>query len=153
MKRDPALAPLTHDHHHALVHARRLRLAAAGEASEREAATRAFVAFFDAETVTHFREEEELLLPLIVEAAGTVPALVERVLLDHVEIHTLLLGLRRGLAQGIALAGPMGDVARRLEAHIRLEEREVFPLAEQTVAHEALAGLHFTPRHRGPPDR
>ncbi|HWD09837.1 MAG TPA: hemerythrin domain-containing protein [Actinomycetota bacterium] len=144
MKRDPALQPLTHDHHHALVQARRLRLAAAGEKSQRSHAAEAFIAFFDAETINHFREEEELLLPLMVEAAGSVPPLVEQVLTEHVELHTLVLGLRRG----DPTEELMREVARRLESHIRLEEKEVFPLAEQTVAAEALAGLHFAPRNR-----
>ena len=151
MKRDPALMPLTHDHHHALVQARRLRRAAAGEDVARTAAVREFIAFFDADTVNHFREEEELLLPLIVEAAGSVPPVVERVLADHVELHTALLRLRRGLPSGRAEPEPMHEVARLLEAHIRLEERDLFPLAEATVPPSALAGLTFAPRHREPP--
>lgn len=149
MKRDPALLPLTHDHHHALVQARRLRLAAAAEAQARLVAVQAFVAFFDADTVNHFREEEEQLLPLMVEAAGSVPPVVERVLREHAEIHASVLPLRRGLSGGTAAAEPMHEVARRLEEHIRLEEHDLFPLAERTVAKEALAGLHFAPRERG----
>lgn len=151
MKRDPALLPLTHDHHHALVQARRLRLAAdaEAEAQARLVAVQAFVSFFDADTVNHFREEEEQLLPLMVEAAGSVPPVVERVLREHAEIHASVLSLRRGLAGGTAAAEPMHEVARRLEEHIRLEEHDLFPFAERIVAKEALAGLHFAPRARG----
>jgi Hemerythrin HHE cation binding domain len=65
MKRHPALVPLSHDHHHALVEARRLRQAA--DAPDAAAAAAAFLRFFAQETVPHFREEEELLFPSVIE--------------------------------------------------------------------------------------
>jgi hypothetical protein len=58
MKRHPALIPLSHDHHRALVEARRLR---AADAPESAAAATAFLRFFADETIPHFRQEEELL--------------------------------------------------------------------------------------------
>jgi len=60
MKRHAALIPLSHDHHHALVEARRLRLAADRE-DDPEPAAAAFTAFFAAVSVPHFREEEETM--------------------------------------------------------------------------------------------
>ena len=45
--------PLSHDHHHALVEARRLRCAAEGPGSSTAAS--AFLRFFASETVGHFR--------------------------------------------------------------------------------------------------
>jgi hypothetical protein len=56
MKRHPALVPLSHDHHHALVEARRLRRAA--DSPESAAAAAAFLRFFAYETVRHFCEAE-----------------------------------------------------------------------------------------------
>ena len=152
MKRDPALVPLTSDHHHALAQARRLRRAAAGEAVPRHEAATAFVAFFDAGTIPHFREEEELLFPLLVEAAQAVPEVLERVLVEHVQIHALLRQVRAGVLAGSVEPGLMRQVAERLEAHIRLEEKELFPLIEEAVPAPALAELALRAR-RHPEDQ
>ena len=59
MKRHPALAPVSRDHHHALVIARRLRQAQAGDAAD---AARAFLSHWEDEERFHFRLEEEEVL-------------------------------------------------------------------------------------------
>lgn len=118
MKRHPALVPLSDDHHHGLVQARRLRLAA--EAGDVDAAARGFAAFFERETLRHFREEEQLF-PLAPEEAHP---LVERLLAEHAEIRALVEGLPATAAEAAAL----------LERHIRAEERELFPLVEASSA-------------------
>ena len=91
MKRHPALVALSHDHHHALVEARRLRRAAAAD-NEPAAAAAAFRRFFAAVSVPHFREEEETLFPLVVDAEEARPLLVEA-LLDHQRLHALAAAL------------------------------------------------------------
>jgi hypothetical protein len=75
MKRHPALIPLSHDHHHALVEARRLRRAA--DTPKSAAVARAFLRFFAGETVGHFRDEEELLFPRLVEFDAARELLVQ----------------------------------------------------------------------------
>ena len=60
MKRHPALASLSRDHHHALVIAQRLRRADEHDGPE---AARAFLAHWEREERLHFRLEEEVLLP------------------------------------------------------------------------------------------
>jgi hypothetical protein len=70
VRRHTVLIPLSRDHHRDLVHAQRMRRAAKDAPSERLAAARAFVAFYGAHMVNHFRREEETVFPLIVEAAG-----------------------------------------------------------------------------------
>jgi TPP-dependent pyruvate/acetoin dehydrogenase alpha subunit len=78
MKRDPSLVPLSHDHHHALVQARRLREGAEPGAPSRRAAVASFLHFFSEETIRHFCEEEERLFPALVSAVvgGGLPAAV-----------------------------------------------------------------------------
>ena len=83
MKRRPGLIALSHDHHHALVAARRLRQAAGDPA-----ASAAFLRFFADESVRHFRDEEECLFPLVADADEARPLLV-RALLDHQRLHAL----------------------------------------------------------------
>jgi mannose-6-phosphate isomerase-like protein (cupin superfamily) len=129
MKRHPALIALSHDHHHALVEARRLRHAAASD-EDPAAAASAFRRFYAGVTVLHFREEEERLFPLVVDAEAR-PLLV-RALLDHQRLHALSAALDD---QG-DLRTSMRELGQRLEAHVRLEERELFPLIERLAPAE-----------------
>lgn len=146
MKRHPALLPLTHDHHHALVWARRLRLAAdAGDASRLDTAS-GFLEFFDAEAVRHFREEEELLFPLLAEVEGTVADEVAQLLVQHLEIHALVHRLRRRVAAGSVPAADVRTLGQHFEVHIRLEEQHVFPHIEEAVPDADLSALHLAPR-------
>jgi hemerythrin-like domain-containing protein len=139
---------LTHDHHHALAWARRLRLAAGAPDEDRLETARGFLEFFAAETILHFREEEELLFPLLVEHTGSVPEMVRQILTEHVELHALVCRLRRQAEAGAVPEQSVRDLGERLEGHIRLEERRVFPHIEQVVPAAALAGLHLAKRTR-----
>ena len=128
MKRHPALIPLSHDHHHALVEARRLRRAADGDEDPGPVAA-AFVEFFAAETVPHFREEEETLFPLVVDSDEARPLIVEA-LLDHQRLHALVAELQGSTDVRRA----MRELGELLEAHVRREERALFPLIERLAA-------------------
>jgi hypothetical protein len=59
MKRAPELRTLSEDHHHGLVHARRLRRAAEGdEPHPVEATARDFLDFWQKDTSIHFRRRK-----------------------------------------------------------------------------------------------
>src|SRR5918994_5868207 len=143
MKRRQALIPLSHDHHHALVEARRLRRAAAPE-DDPSAAARAFVRFFRTSSVPHFREEEEALFPLLVNVEEAHGLLVQA-LLDHQHLHSLATALEAGSD----IRATMRELGERLEAHVRLEEQQLFPLIER-VAGAALDGATATASGGGP---
>jgi quercetin dioxygenase-like cupin family protein/hemerythrin len=130
MKRHPALIPLSHDHHRALVEARRLRRAA--DTSESAAAATAFLRFFADETIRHFREEEELLFPSVRDLEEAHDLLVQA-LLEHQHLHALAARLERLVSTGGEVGETMRELGRLLEAHVRLEERELFPLIEGLV--------------------
>ena len=142
MPRHHALVPLSHDHHHGLVVARRLRRAASED--ERCRAAEDFVRFIDGEGGAHFREEEEQLFPLVVASLEETPDLVERATLDHIHLRTAAVRLRH--TQGSPDAEVLRALGNRLDAHIRLEERNLFPLAEQVVAESELQSLNFAAR-------
>jgi mannose-6-phosphate isomerase-like protein (cupin superfamily) len=144
MKRHPALVALSHDHHHALVEARRLRHTAASD-EDPAAAASAFRRFYTGVTVPHFREEEERLFPLVVDDEEARPLLVQA-LLDHQRLHALAAALE-GQAD---LRTSMRELGQRLEAHVRLEERELFPLIERLALAE-LDGLDDAEVPRGGP--
>jgi len=142
VKRHPALVPLSHDHHHALVEARRLRRAAAADSEARASASAAFLHFFASNTVPHFREEEESLFPLLLEGGAPPPELLVEALLDHQRLH----GLRARLEREPEDAATMVALADLLERHVRLEERQLFPLIEAAASD---AGLERATRRRG----
>ncbi len=92
----------------------------------------AFLDFFDEHTVPHFRDEEELLFPLVVGFEDAEP-LVVRALLEHQRLHALAAVLRRG---GWTVTEVMEELADLLTAHVRFEERDLFPLIERLAAGE-----------------
>jgi mannose-6-phosphate isomerase-like protein (cupin superfamily) len=134
VKRHPALVPLSHDHHHALVHARRLQ-------EEGMPAAHEFLRFFAGETTRHFREEEELVFPLLY---ADEPESLRVVLLQHQQLRALV----RRLRDGEDVAGQVGAL---LEAHIRLEERDLFELIQRVVPEEQLAAIGLASREPEPP--
>ena len=165
MRRHPALRPLSHDHHHGLVEARRLRQAADGELAARREAAATFLRFYSSETIRHFREEEEALFPLLVEQPDPADHLLIRALREHQRLHALVERLDRAAAAGDPRPELMRELGELLDSHIRFEERTLFPFVESTVAEERLGRLElaasrdpsaepvvdlFAPRGRGP---
>ena len=139
MKRHPALVSLSHDHHHTLVRARELRKAAAGadEAGLAEVAAR-FRRVFAGEVARHFRDEEELVFPLLAEARGEPPEALVRAATQHARIRALVLRLPDREA-----AAELGAL---LDEHVRLEERELFPLVQELAPPERLAAIQLPER-------
>jgi iron-sulfur cluster repair protein YtfE (RIC family) len=143
MKRHRSLVPLSHDHHDALVQARRLQRA--GEDSDLTTLAAAFLRFFEAETVPHFREEEELLFPAVVGFDAAREPLV-RALLEHERLYALAALLRRSLAGPKAIAPIMHELGELLVAHVRHEERCLFPLIERLLDESTLAAIELHSR-------
>src|SRR5215204_6665758 len=146
VKRHAALVPLAHDHHHALVEARRLSRGAAEDEVDRVDAAERFLAFYAADTIEHFREEEERLFPLLVDQGDAANELLVRALLDHQRIHALVQRLREGVAATSADAATMRELGELLHGHIRLEERELFPFIEAAVSEQELGEIAIEPR-------
>jgi hemerythrin-like domain-containing protein len=132
MKRAAALIELSREHHEALVLARRACTAAPGSDAAValcEQLLRRWAAQFE----PHFAHEEQALLPAL-EAAGLADA-AARVRAEHARLRALAARLRAG---DLAALAPWGDA---MQAHVRHEERELFPLAERTL------DLDRLPRH------
>ncbi|WP_028454662.1 hemerythrin domain-containing protein [Chitinilyticum litopenaei] len=118
MKRSPALIHFSREHHPALVLAKRIQRAADSEL----AALQPSPAFL-AELEKHFVEEEAQFAP----ALAALPQLASRFNDDHAALRALMHRLHKGELAALA------EFAQRLEAHVRFEERELFP-ALQTHA-------------------
>jgi iron-sulfur cluster repair protein YtfE (RIC family) len=140
MKRTPELRTLSEDHHHGLVQARRLRRAA--EAEPVEAAVKGFLDFWQKDTALHFRQEEEVLLPIMARYGGDLSQepLVEMIE-DHARIRGLVMQLSDEVIGGNVRLETLHEIGERLEAHIGLEERVVFPLIEESLSEAALTEL------------
>jgi hemerythrin-like domain-containing protein len=139
MKRHPSLRPFSDDHHQGLVNARRLRRAASGEGASFVDTARDFLDFWQTDTSLHFRKEEEVLLPVLARYGGDLgerPIL--QMLTQHVSIRGLAMQLSDELEQDMIQEDTLRNLGEQLEAHIRLEEREVFPLIEETLSEHAL---------------
>ena len=134
MKRHRALQPLSRDHHVALVAAQRLRRAAAGDA---DAARATFLAFWHEHGAKHFRVEEDVLLPAFAAYGDPGDPRVVQMLVEHVRIRAAAAALAAGQAELEALHA----LGTALEQHVRLEEREVFPLIEDALPEEAAERL------------
>jgi iron-sulfur cluster repair protein YtfE (RIC family) len=134
MKRAPELLTLSHQHHSALVVARHLRLAAAGE-RPLEAAAAEFLEAWEREIHPHFVAEEEVLLPPFARAAGAEDSLIRRT--D--EEHAALRAAARALREGPAGTEEVRELGQALEAHIRFEERVLFPAVEAALDSGTLA--------------
>lgn len=132
MKRSEALTPLSRDHHQALSVALGLKRA------ERVGAGAAMVEFFNAHGREHFRIEEDVLLPgwLELDPHGD-RAGAARLADEHLSIRVGVRRLRRG-ALALEEIHALGGL---LEAHVRFEERELFPLIEARLSDADLARL------------
>jgi hemerythrin-like domain-containing protein len=124
MKRSPALQPLSREHHAALKLAKACeRAVAAGQVGE---TCRRVVAAFAHELEPHFHVEESELLPLLTGAEKRV--LAERTLAEHAELRALAGELRQRCGAEI-----LQRFGRSIAAHVRFEERELFPALEELL--------------------
>lgn len=129
MKRSHALLGLSREHHEALVLARRASNAdpASQEAGRmREHLLTRWTAQFD----PHFALEERELLAALDAAGHPLPADEARA--QHAELRRLVQELRAG---NLSALGPWGEA---MTAHVRFEERILFPLAESALDLTAL---------------
>jgi hemerythrin-like domain-containing protein len=133
MKRSEALEPLSHDHHQALFAAQKLR-----RADEVSAATAVFLEFWRGEGAAHFRIEEDILMPAWLDAAPDADrALAARMADEHLTIRTLARRAERGELELVELR----ELGELLSAHVRFEERELFPRIEADLDGDAESSL------------
>lgn len=132
MKRSDALAPLSRDHHQALMVAMVMRRA---DADSAPAAFARFESFWARHGSTHFDVEEA-------ELTGALPASdeewargCERMAVEHARMRALAQRLAPDDVAGLAELGAL------LHDHVRFEERELFPYLEEHLDPAALEDL------------
>lgn len=143
MKRDKNLHPLSWDHHAALTSVVLTRKHLKNNASDdrlRQIATE-YGHFYDTGLLTHFRHEEEWLIPRYLRHVPDEDPDVVRLLIEHVTLHRLILDLTEALAGGKDLVQPLTRLTDQLESHVRFEERVLFPKIESVLTTEELRVL------------
>ncbi len=126
MQRSPTLQPLSREHHSALKLAKVCEQSAiSSDAAELSRACQRAIQAYTEELAAHFLVEEQTLLPLL----GGTPeqALAERTLAEHRQLHALLDDLRQNNAEALSCFG------KCLAAHVRFEERVLFPILESRL--------------------
>lgn len=137
MIRHEAIAQLSRDHHQALLQAIALKRATDETAA---VAVADFVKFFDSEGQRHFEIEEQVLIPLYGVYAGLEQLrdpTVGQVLREHAELRALVELLRGGEAPTALVR----ETGQRLDSHVRLEERKLFPMIQESLTDEQLWDL------------
>ena len=123
MKRHEWLQDLSREHHLAL----RLALAtkravAAGDPAQIRATATLCAEAYGSDLEPHFLREENDVLPLLAQVGAG--ALVDRTLAEHEEMRRLAARLNEADPTTLERFGEL------LGAHVRFEERELFPAAE-----------------------
>jgi hemerythrin-like domain-containing protein len=128
IKRSIQLAPLSREHHDGLLLVWKLRQGIQNKAALD--AMRAYTLWFWRQHIKpHFYQEEKILLPYLPPDHPLAHRLHE----EHDQIRELILGLDDDAdRRSIVL------LADLLEAHIRFEERELYPFLEGTLSTQKL---------------
>ena len=125
MKRSAVLQPLSREHHTALALAKACeRAALSGDAALVSLTCQRAIRAFESELKPHFLIEEVSLLPLFGSGESQ---LVKRTLADHQQLRGLIDFLGQNDAVSLASFG------KCLTAHVRFEERELFPALESLL--------------------
>lgn len=133
LKRHLALQPWSRDHHEALMLGWKIR-----RGVERQVAVERIQEyahwFYQQQLVPHFRLEEEHVFPLL----GADHPLVQQALVQHQQLHQLFTATHSSYAHWM-------ETQQLLEAHVRMEERQLFETIQTKCGEEGLSvlqGIH-----------
>jgi iron-sulfur cluster repair protein YtfE (RIC family) len=135
-RRHRSLVRLSQEHHHTLALALRLvqggkALLNAGWTHDNREQARRVESMFEHELKRHFSAEEEVLFPAMgMQIAESVP-IIEVLRGQHREIGSVVDRLHS--TDAADLASLLASLGTLLERHIRLEERQLFPLYESRI--------------------
>jgi hemerythrin-like domain-containing protein len=137
-RRHDSLVALSREHHYGLMLCLRIHRGLPRHCDDdawiRAQAVRA-ARFVATDLAAHFRAEEEALFPAMRDFADASELLVE-LPAQHRELERLAAQLHA--SDSVVLTTALGELADLLEAHIRKEERELFPLYQDQAGLELL---------------
>jgi iron-sulfur cluster repair protein YtfE (RIC family) len=137
LKRTESLRNLSRDHHYGLIFCWKIRTGLKNNiAAERIKAYADF--YFKTDLAAHLQFEEEFIFPLL----GNEHKTVLRAKADHEELRSLF-------QKSTDLPAVLSRLEKKLEEHIRFEERVLFMELQQAVP-EHLILATITPTHKEP---
>ena len=139
MKRHPALAHLSREHHGALILARLLQEDAPdykGLPTDKNGKVTYALNFYHSELIKHFKEEEKVL-KLVIGINAKLDSLVETIFSEHRDLHVLFKYLNNHFVE----TEYIDKLGKYLEIHIRKEERELFPLIQENCSEEMMGEI------------
>ena len=125
LERHPLLRPLSREHHDGLLLCWRIRRDLVAR-TDHDHVLEECRSFFHSDLLPHFAVEEEVVFPVL----GTAHPLVHRAIMEHRRLSRLFQQLDDPKTT-------LTQIADELDAHIRFEERVLFPVEqEQATADE-----------------
>lgn len=141
MKRHPALIPLSHDHHHGLILAQLCKKGSPEyknlPKTTEEKRTYA-INFYNTELTTHFREEEEILFPVVKGKDAEADSLIDEIISEHRKLEKLV----KELESTGEPEDKLDEFGNLLEQHIRKEERVLFQDIQKLLTEDELDTIH-----------
>ncbi len=139
MKRHESLAPLSREHHGALILAQLIKRNAADykglPTTIIEKAAYA-IQFYKTDLKKHFKKEE-VMLKMVRAIHPSVAKLADEIVAEHKMLKELFLSIKDAPDQEAVL----NEIGNELDAHIRKEERILFPLIQKHCPEELLQKL------------
>jgi len=140
MKRHLSFVSLSHEHHDGLLLATRLQQGTNALlrlwSHDLHWQAEYIVKYFDEHLDQHFSIEEQIIFPVanqfLVEHSGIVQKLIDQ----HNEMRSMVELFRHPIKT--KLQNTLPQFGKLLEEHIRIEERELFPLCEEYLPEERL---------------
>lgn len=139
MKRHEAIAPLSRDHHSTLILAQLLKSNAPvyrGLPQKPGDKARYAMEQFESHIRQHFLLEEAML-EKVKQVHPSISILAAEIITEHRELTALF----QSMATAAEIATLMNNLAGKLQAHIRKEERVLFPLLQQHCSGAELAAI------------
>ena len=139
MKRHEALAPLSREHHSALILAQVMKKGAPaykGMPTDTEGKVSYAVDFYKTHLVEHFHKEE-MILEKVKHVDETIAELTKEIIAEHEDLRKDFTMLETA-EDKIAALDTTGNL---LEAHVRKEERVLFPLIQEHCGDDLLSQL------------
>jgi hemerythrin-like domain-containing protein len=136
MKRHPAFAPLSRDHHRTLILAQSIKKRAPqfrGMATTIEGKREEIISHFEDHLKDHFRKEEKIFAECR-NISPQVNDLFVEIIAEHREIEKLISDLKAEKE----IDDTLNALGHLLEKHIRKEERTLFELLQEKLSQEML---------------
>jgi iron-sulfur cluster repair protein YtfE (RIC family) len=134
MKRHKTIVPLSHDHYSGLLMAQAIKknfIKTPLGLSSIDDKIKYVLNAYNTELVPHFIHEETILFPLATGRDADLDTLINEILEEHDNMHNAVKKIKDGdLEENLDKFGFM------LEAHIRKEERVLFPKIEEILGDE-----------------